>query len=185
MLVSWMWSLTANTGNSATSLNLNLGAFSLHSPIKRPGVRCIQFCVGSRVCAHMKVETWIHNLLVRFLKPYKRIVHPSIHPLSTIYIRSDTWWPQAKRGRPDVLLPSHMLLLILGDREAYPGQMAYNPSSMFWVCPGSPRSWTCLEFLHVRKASYSDVWTTSTATATWTWISSGKWMDVPGIRTAS
>ncbi len=90
--------------NSAVTLNLSLSwsIFILHFHSRPKDQGSDAFCVGSRLelCVHTEVETWMHTLLVWFLKRYKCTVHPSIHPLSTIELAidgSDTWWQQARK----------------------------------------------------------------------------------------
>lgn len=56
---------------------------------------------------------------------------PSFNSLSWSRLQ----WQQAKQTSPDVFLPCHVLQLFLGDPEVRPDGI-WNPSDVFWVCPG-------------------------------------------------
>lgn len=87
-------------------------------------------------------------------------IHPSIYCcLSGVGSR----WQQAKQGGADVPLPSNAFQFLLGDPEAFPGQMWYiiSPASS-GSTPGSPTSWMFLVGSWMQEASWSDAPTSST-----------------------
>ncbi|GAA6103505.1 uncharacterized protein LOC121641801 [Tachysurus ichikawai] len=60
---------------------------------------------------------------------------------------------QTKQGRPDFLLPRHVLQLFRGNTEAFPGQPRdIVPSAYPGSTPGPPPGWICPEHLP-REAS--------------------------------
>ena len=65
-----------------------------------------------------------------------------ISAMQQIFRYSRSRWQQAEQGAPGPLLPSNVFQFLLGDPEAFPGQLGYVIPP---VSSGSPTCWTCPE----------------------------------------
>lgn len=91
---------------------------NLQSHIDAHSVIFFGFWLGFWSRITQKLQTWRHKI-----EP----IHPSIH-------------------FPHGHLRSNAFHFLLGDPDACPRSYEMsNPSGEFWVCPGSPPSWLCLE----------------------------------------
>jgi len=90
------------------------------------------------ICMYIFTCVYIYIYCIYFQCIY---IHPSIHSLPLI------WGRVTVAGAPGFLLPSNTLEL-LGDPEAFPGQMRYIiPPAGSGSAPRSPPSRTCPEYL--------------------------------------